>query len=171
MGEARELAERAITLAQSAGDQIQEAGAWHNLAESLFWSGNLMAAKAPCKKSSELLAERAPELLLSLFGFDISTISSWLAGLVELILGRPDHSVVWENRLVERAGSSPHMLSKAYGLVVVSFIASVRRDIDKAREVARIAREIGEERGFAEVLNWAIWFEGHALFWQGRRWA
>jgi predicted ATPase len=40
---------------------------------------------------------------------------------------------------------------------------------DRAREAARIAREIGEERGFAEVLNWAIWFEGHARFWQGEK--
>ena len=52
-------------------------------------------------------------------------------------------------------------------MVVVSFIATVRGDLGKARDSARVAREIGEKHGFAEVLNWAIWFEGYARFWQG----
>ena len=167
--EARQLAERAIALAQSVDDQIQEGGAWHNSAESCFWSGDLLAAKARCEKASELLAEIPPELLVSLFGFDVYTLSSWLAGLVEVILGRPNRSREWENRVVERAGSSSHAYSKAYGMVVVSFIATVRRDLGKARDSARVAREIGEKHGFAEVLNWAIWFEGYARFWQGER--
>jgi hypothetical protein len=37
--EGRKLAERGIALAQSIGDQIHKAGACHNLAEALFWSG------------------------------------------------------------------------------------------------------------------------------------
>jgi hypothetical protein len=57
-GEARKLAERGIALAQSVGDQIQQAGAWHNLAESLFWSGDLLAARARGEKALELLAEK-----------------------------------------------------------------------------------------------------------------
>src|SRR5262249_5917918 len=40
--EARQLAERALALAQNVDDQIQEAAAWYNLGESCFWSGNLV---------------------------------------------------------------------------------------------------------------------------------
>jgi hypothetical protein len=42
-----------------------------------------------------------PELLVSLFGFDLWMLSSWILGAVELLLGRQDRSLDWENRLVE----------------------------------------------------------------------
>ena len=54
-------------------------------------------------------------------------------------------------------------------MFVVSFVATVRRDLSEARERARIAREISEEHGFPELLNMAIWVEGYARFWQGER--
>jgi tetratricopeptide (TPR) repeat protein len=168
-GEARQLAERAIALAQSVDDPIQEGGAWYNLAESFFWSGDLVAAKARCEKASELLADVAPELLVSSVGFDLWILSRGLMGFAELILGRPDCSLEWENRMVERAGSSCHIYSKTFGMVMASFIAIIRRDLAKAKDCARVARETCEEHGLAEVLNWAIWAEGHARFWQGER--
>jgi tetratricopeptide (TPR) repeat protein len=169
LGEARQLAERAIALAQSVGDQIQEAGAWHNLGESCFWSGDLLAAKARCDKALELFAAVPPEVLVRLFGFDLWMLSPCFARAVELILGRPDCSLEWEDRVVERAGSSSHMYSKAFGMFVASFTAMIRRDLSKARDRARVAREICEEQGFAEALGWAMWTEGYARFWQGER--
>jgi predicted ATPase len=56
LDETRKLAERAIALAQGIPDQIQEGGAWYNLAESLFWSGDLLTAKARSEKAWEMLA-------------------------------------------------------------------------------------------------------------------
>jgi class 3 adenylate cyclase/tetratricopeptide (TPR) repeat protein len=168
-GEARQLAERGIALAQNVDDRIQEGGAWHNLAEAFFWSGDLLAAKARCEKALVLLAELSPELLVSLFGSDLWTLSSHFAGVVELILGRPDRSLESENRVLERAGSSSHMLSKAWAMFFASQIAVIRRDLSEARDHARIAREISEEYGLAEVLNLAILQEGYARFWQGER--
>jgi predicted ATPase len=167
--EARQLAERAIALAQSIGDQIQEAGAWHNLAESCFWSGDLVAAKQWCEKALGLLADVPPELLVSSFGHDLWMISSHIAGIVELILGRPDCLVEWENRLIERAGSSTHIYSKALGMVAASWITAIRRDLGKARDRARIGREICEEHGFPELRNLAMGYEGYSRFWQGER--
>jgi hypothetical protein len=131
LGEARQMAERAIALAQDAADQIHEAGAWSNLAESFVWSGDLLAAKPPCEKTLELFATTAPELLVSSFGFDLWMLSSALAGLLELMLGRPDRTLETEDRLVKRAGSSSHRYSKAFGMVLVSFNAILRRDLGK----------------------------------------
>src|SRR5262249_54224517 len=107
--------------------------------------------------------------LVSLVGVDLWMISSWVMGLTELILGKPDRSREWENRLVERAGSSSHIYSKVWGMGSASIPATVRRDLGKARDWARIAREICEEHGFAESLNISIWFEGYSRFWQGER--
>jgi tetratricopeptide (TPR) repeat protein len=165
--EARQLAEEAIALAQSVDDQIQEGGAWHNLAESCFFSGDLVAAKARCEKAFGLLADVPPELLVSLFGLDLWMISSHFAGVVELILGRPDRSLEWQNRLVERAGSSSHMYSEALGMLAAGWIATNRRDLGEARDRARIARQICEEHGYAELLNLAMGYEGYSRFWQG----
>ena len=134
LNEARELAERAIALAQGVPDQIQEGGAWYNLAESLFWSGDLLTAKARSEKAWEMLEGVPPELLVSLFGFDLWMLNSWLLGAVELLLGRPDRSLDWENRLLERAGSSSHVFSKAIGIFVASWTASLRRDFGKASD-------------------------------------
>jgi class 3 adenylate cyclase/tetratricopeptide (TPR) repeat protein len=167
--EARQLAERAIGLAQSIGDQIQEAGAWHNLAESFFWSGDLVAAKERSEKALELLEQVRAEQLVSLFGHDLWMISSHIAGIIELILGRPDRLVKWENRLVERAGLSTHTYSKALGMVACSWITAIRRDLGKARDRARIGREICEEHGFAELRNLALGYEGYSRFWLGER--
>ena len=167
--EARELAERAIALAQSARNQIQEGGAWYNLAESLFWSGDLLAAKARSEKALEMLAGVPPELLVSLFGFDLWMLSSFILGAVESLLGRPDRSLDWEHRLLARAGSSSHLFSKAFGMSLVSLNATVRRDLSNAKDRARMARELSEEHGFPDVLNVAIWIEGYVHFWQGER--
>jgi tetratricopeptide (TPR) repeat protein len=165
-GEARQLAERAIALAQSVDDQVQEAEAWYNLGESFFRSGDLLAAKARCQKVSELLAAVPSELLVQLFGCDMWIVSCWVVGNAELILGRPDRSLEWENRVVECTGSSSHMYSKALAMFAVSQIAAVKRDLSNAKDYARIARELSEEHGFAEVLNWAISSEGYVHFWQ-----
>ncbi len=167
--EARQLAERAIALAQSIGDQIQEAGAWHNLAEACFWSGDLVAAKGHCEKALGLLGDVPPRLLVSSFGHDLWMITSHIEGIVELILGRPDCLVQWENRLVDRAESSTHMYSKALGMVAASWDTTIRRDFGNAIERARIGREICEEHGFAELRNLATGYEGYSRFWQGER--
>jgi tetratricopeptide (TPR) repeat protein len=167
--EARQLAEQGIALAQSVGDQIQEEGAWYNLGESFFWSGDLLAAKPRCEKALELLAAVQPELLVSLFGFDPWLNSANKLGGIELILGRPDCSLEWENRLGERGGSSSHMLSKALTMRMASHFAMLRRDLGKAKDRARIARRICEEHGFAEVLNLAMWVEGYTRSMQTER--
>ena len=111
----------------------------------------------------------AADLLISLFGLDLWVLSSWTLGKVELLLGRPDSSLEWQNRLVERAGSSSHGYSKASGMLVAGWTASLRRDLDKARELARTARALSDEHGFTEMFSWAMWVEGYARFWQGER--
>jgi tetratricopeptide (TPR) repeat protein len=169
LNETRKLAERAIALAQGIPDQIQEGGAWYNLAESLFWSGDLLTAKARSEKAWEMLEGVPPELLVSLFGFDLWLLNAWLLGAVELLLGRSDRSLDWENRLLERAGPSSHVYSKAIGIFVASWTASLRREFGKASVLARTARTLSEENGFSEVLSWAMGVEGYARFWQGER--
>jgi predicted ATPase len=52
---------------------------------------------------------------------------------------------------------------------VASWTASLRRDLGKARELARNARELSDEHGFTEILNWAMCNEGYARFWRGER--
>jgi hypothetical protein len=54
-------------------------------------------------------------------------------------------------------------------MFAASLITTIRRDLGKARDRARIARELGEEHGFAETLNCAIWIEGYVRFWQGEK--
>src|SRR5215469_2492318 len=61
------------------------------------------------------------------------------------------------------------MHTKAHGMFAASIISIVGRDFGKARDRARIAREIGEEHGFTETLNCAIWIEGYARFRHGER--
>jgi tetratricopeptide (TPR) repeat protein len=48
-------------------------------------------------------------------------------------------------------------------------IATNRRDLSKARDFSRIAREIGEEHGFPEIVHYGVWGEGYARFCQGER--
>ena len=169
LDEAQQVAERALVLAQSISDQIHEAGALHNLAEALFWRGDPLAAKARAEKASELLAAVPPESLIPLFGFDVWMLSRWLMGHIEVILGRPARALEWQNPAIERAQNSLHAYSNAIGRITTTFTPTFRRDYVTVRDLARIAREISEEHGFAEVLNWAIGFEGYARFWQGER--
>jgi tetratricopeptide (TPR) repeat protein len=169
MQEARDLAERAVALAQTAGDPMLGSGAWHNLAETYFWPGDVQTAQVHEERAIGLCENIPPQALICSYGIDLWILTSWILSWINLILGRSEQGIQWERRLVERARSSSHPYSKALGMILAGISAQIRRDLNAAGEYAAQAPQICEEYGFHECSGWAAHIAGWARFWQSER--
>jgi tetratricopeptide (TPR) repeat protein len=167
--EARTLAERAVTLADSGKDRILEIGAQDNVAECCLWSGDLRTARPYFARAVALCAEMSQTELIKAYGFDLWTIPSSLLGLVELLLGWPERGEQLVRRTIERARSNSHPYSQALGLVVVSLQRSLRGDPEQASECLIPARLLSDEYGLHEIVGWVKQLDGWSHFWQGER--
>src|SRR5262249_52171921 len=158
--EARELAERAITLVNHAKDPILDAGAEENLAECCFWTGDLPAARSYFERALVLCNEASSPALIKAYGFDLVPIILGFLGLDELLLGWPDRAILWERRTIERAHSCPHPYSRSLGLLVAWWQQPIRVDSETSTECLTLAREICDEYGLDEIAGWVKQLDG-----------
>jgi tetratricopeptide (TPR) repeat protein len=167
--EARQLTERALTLASSVGELILAAGVHENLAECNFWTGDLPRAMVYFERTVAECEKTSAPALIRVYGFDLLVISAGFLSLVELLIGRPDLAIEWERRVIERARSSSHPYSHAFGLQMAAVPRWARRDIKGTSEILIRARQICEEYGFHEIGGLVKQMDGWARFWQGER--
>jgi class 3 adenylate cyclase/tetratricopeptide (TPR) repeat protein len=167
--EAREVAERAVALAQTAADPILQSGAWHNLAETYYWPGDVQTARVHAQRAIALCENIPPQALIRSCGFDQWILTAGFVSFIHVILGRPEQGVHLERRVVERARSSSHPYSKALGMMLAGLSAQVRGDRKLAGEYVAPARQICDEYGFHEISGFAGHIAGWAHFWQGER--
>ena len=113
LSEARELAERALGLAQGSVEPVIGLGVLHNIAESSFWSGNFEKSHRHEEQAFALCQEISPEALISAYGMDWWLVSAMFLAATEVLLGRPGRTVQMEMRIAERAEASSHPFSKA----------------------------------------------------------
>jgi tetratricopeptide (TPR) repeat protein len=170
LSEARGVAERAITLAQTLDDPLPRITAWHNLGETHFWSGEPLAACTHFERAFALYENISPPALLACYGMDtwIATASN-LAG-ANLILGKPEKAISLVMRVAERARDSSQPFSKAAGFSYGMWPAAlIRGNHDYVRSHIAQARHMTDEYGFPEIRGWALMFDAYARFWQGER--
>jgi tetratricopeptide (TPR) repeat protein len=83
--EARDLAERAVALAQTARDPMLESGAWHNLAETYFWPGDVQTARVHAERAIALCDNIPPKALIRSCGFDQWILTSIFLSAISVI--------------------------------------------------------------------------------------
>jgi tetratricopeptide (TPR) repeat protein len=167
--EARELAERAVVLAAGVQPLTLEVGAWHNLAESCFWSGDLKLARAHAQRSFALSENLQPEALIRSLGIDFWFITTWILATTDLLFGLPEQATQWKKLVAERVVSNSHPLSKAFGMLNSLIVALLLEDQTTLSELILPARQICEEYGFHEVSGWLKQFGGWISFRRGER--
>ncbi len=167
--EAREVAERAVTVAQRLGDPLLESAAYSNLGETYFWSGDLPTAHVCFERAFDLLDHVSPQALTRSVGYRWMLIAAFLS-VQNLILGRPEQVIAWGERIAERARSSSHPYRKAFGLMLAAWAGHIRGDLNvAARECLRACGTLCGEYGFAEVGGWIEHLEGWDRFCHGDR--
>jgi tetratricopeptide (TPR) repeat protein len=170
LSEALRLAERSLTLAQIVQDPVQKIGSWHNLGETLFWTGELKQSRPHFERAFQLYQATSPQDLISSFGMDLWLATAFFLLLTELILAEPEKAIEWETRIAQRAGTSKHPYSKALGLLFVQQAAVMRSgDPELIRAGLTSVRQMCDVYGFPEVLGWVDQFEAYARYSQGDR--
>ena len=83
--EARKFAEQAVEVGRGLGP-IFETRAWHNLAETYFWAGDLSQAQVHLQQALDLSEGLSPRELIQSCGFDQWSLSAAFMGVTELLL-------------------------------------------------------------------------------------
>jgi tetratricopeptide (TPR) repeat protein len=169
VGEARELAERAVVLAAGARNLILELGARGNLAESCFWSGDVKLARAHAERALALSENLQPEALIRSFGYDMWFDATMIMALTHLLLGLPDQATRWQRRIAERAMSTSHPFSQSLGMAISSWTAQLQDDPTSASELIVPARKMCDEYGLHEISGWVKQNDGWIKFRRGER--
>jgi predicted ATPase len=171
LSEARELAERALALAEGAGgvEPLLEMGVWYNVAESSFWFGEFRKSIRHVDRAFALCRDISPESLIHAYSVDWWLAVTFYLAATESLLGRPARGAEWERRIVERAESNVHPFSKAVGLCFAALNATLRRDPTFANTQLVHACQISNEYGFHECTGWGKMFGGWAHFTLGER--
>jgi class 3 adenylate cyclase/tetratricopeptide (TPR) repeat protein len=167
LAEARELGERAVVLAADVQHPTLEVGAWHNLAESCFWSGDLKLARAHARRSLALSENLQPEALIRSLGLDFWLITTFIIATTDLLCGLPDEATQWKRPVAERVVLNSHPLSKAFGMTASSIVALLLDDPTTLSELIAPARQICDKYGFHELSGWQKQFGAWISFRRG----
>ena len=103
-----------MTVAQRLGDPLLESASYHNLGETYFWSGDLPTAHVYFERAFDIFDHVSPQALTRSVGYRWMVIAALLS-VQNLILGRPEQVIAWGESIAERARSSSHPYSKAFG--------------------------------------------------------
>ena len=170
LGEAHQLAQRSLTLANVVEDPVQKIGAWHNVGETCFWTGRLKQSRSYLEQAFRLYEATSPEDLIRSFGSDLWLATAFFLLVADLILSGPENTLAWETQISRRAAASKHPYSKALGMLFVQQSAVLRGgDNGMIQSGLRSIRQLCDEYGFPEVLGWVEQFEAYARFRQGDR--
>src|SRR5262249_1039320 len=167
LSEAEKLATRALALAANCGDPVLEAGAWHNIGESSFWSGDLKKSHAHVERAFALIEEINPDMLTRTHSVDFWFFAALILAATEVLFGRPTRAVELEKRMLERVRSSSRPFSKVVGAIFGALPAQIRGETKQVFERMQEFRRIPDEFGFLEGAGLAKQFGGWASFWRG----
>jgi class 3 adenylate cyclase/tetratricopeptide (TPR) repeat protein len=169
LSEAEKLATRALALSANCGDPVLEAGAWHNVGESSFWSGDLKKSHAHVERAFALIEEINPDMLTRTHSVDFWFFAALILAATEVLFGRPTRAVDFEKRMQERVRSSSRPYSKVVGAIFGALPAQIRGETKQVFERMQEFRRIPDEFGFLEGAGLAKQFGGWASFWRGKR--
>jgi len=158
------LCERLLRLAGGEPDPSARVVAHQHMAIVLYFKGDLSAALEHYERGSSLNDPPEDRSLPFLYGEDLGvSIRIWMAWDLWL-LGYPDKARGTGHAAVELGVKAAHPFSHAYALLWTSIVHVMRREHERARELAEAAIAISEEQGFAFLLGGSRLIRGWARF-------
>lgn len=150
---ANELAKRLTQLAEESGESDLLLPTHAQLGILHYFEGNPSAAVTQFEKAIALYEHSAHEHLTQLYGEDLGVLARiWMAWSLWL-LGRPDEAVATCREAQALGEHVGHQFSLAYALLWTAVLHIMRREPERAREIAERSTQISERHGFALLLS------------------
>jgi predicted ATPase len=163
-----ELAQQSLRLAEASNNRRLLFGGHYVVAEVAFWSGNFQEARLQALAAMELYDRAADKDLALYYGMDPFAMSCWNLALVENSMGRCDHALNLCRDARAHATELSHVYSTAFSLMGIACLHQMHRQAGHAEAATRELSRMCREHGFSEMLGWAEWVLGWALFEQNR---
>ena len=164
---ARELAEQYLGLAERRDDPVERLQAYHMLALTLHFQGELTVARSYFEHSLALYTAE-PHPVQGISGEDYGVIARTRLSWVLWYLGYPDQALRQNREALALAQELAHPLSLATALVDTALLHQLRREACAAQEHAEAAIALTTEQGFRPletlgtvVYGWALAMQGH----------
>jgi predicted ATPase len=146
---ARELGEQLLDLGQRLHDPLLILGANRMLGDTLFWLGELPAARAHFARAIALYNSHRQRSALSFYGYDEGVFGHSYAALVTWLMGHPDQGLTKAKEALTLAQELAHPYSIAAALAFASRLHLYRRDLAIAKQYAEACIALSQEGGFA----------------------
>ncbi|WP_033052158.1 adenylate/guanylate cyclase domain-containing protein [Pseudomonas sp. GM49] len=161
-----ELAERLLSIAQTAQDPDLLVDAHAALGETLFFQGDLRNAHDHQEQARALYIPDRHRTHAITYGLDPGYALSFSAWSL-WYLGFPDQASTRSRDTLALDKKISHPISLAFTLSATSILAQFRHDVQLAEECADAAIKLSLERGFPFSLAWGNILQGWARTEQG----
>jgi predicted ATPase len=166
---ARELAEQCLSLAQRAQDSAFLLVAHHALGITVYFLGEVTAARAHLEQGLALYVPEEHCTLAFRYGIDLGV---WCLSYVAWplwLLGYPDQAHKRSHEAITLAQALAHPFTLASALFFVAYLHHARREGQAAQERAEALIAFSTEQGFPHWLAPGTILWGWALVEQGQR--
>lgn len=152
---ASEHAHELMRIAQSAGDQGLELVASFACGITLFYRGQLLAARQHLDRGVALYCPEEHGVLALHFVFDPGVACLRGLGLDLWLLGHPQKALESSTRAVTVAKAATHPYGLAGATIFRAMLHQVRGKVDEVRTDADATLAVASEHGFPLWLSWA----------------
>jgi tetratricopeptide (TPR) repeat protein len=164
---ARDLGEQLLQLAESAHDPDFLLEAHYTLGETLFCLGDFASACSHHEQGTALYDLERHRSHAFAYGLDPGVFCLSRTGYLNWMFGYPDRAVEWSEKALALARELGHSNTVAAALVWSSWLHQLRRDRQRAKELAQAAINLATDQGFAFWLATAESSHGWSLAEQG----
>jgi predicted ATPase len=165
---AQQLAEQFLSLAQRAHDPTLLVEPHRALGTTLFWLGELTAARPHLAQAAALYNPQQRRVHTVLYGQDPAVAALSHAALALWCLGYPDQALQTIHEALTQAREPAHPFTLAYALCFAGELHQLRREVQAAQERAEAEIALCTEQGFALYLARTTILRGWALAKQGQ---
>lgn len=152
LGTAHDLVTRLMELAEQADESSLLLLAHEHLGILYYFEGNPAEALEHFEQAIALYKRSEHRYLAHLHGEDLGVFSRiWMAWAL-WIIGYPDQAVQRSHEALELGEEASHPFSIGYAFLWTAILHVMRREPERAREMAERAIAIAEPQGFAFVL-------------------
>jgi predicted ATPase len=168
---ARELGEQLLSLAESTADPALLLVAHDVLADSLYWDGQFVAARAHAEQGTALYDRQQHHVLASLYGgYDPGVACLSFEAHSLWVLGYPDRSAKKMDDTLTLAHELPHHPSSlALAQTIATWLSQWRRERQTVLEHAEAVISLSTAQEFPMWVAWATVLQGWALARQGEQ--
>ena len=165
---ARDLGEQLLYLAQHAQDPALPVEAHWTLGATLFYLGELSAARDHAVQGMALYDPKQHRSHTMRYGFDLGVTCQLYATWVLWHLGYPDHALQQSHAAQALARQLAHPYSQVFALYFAGFLHQFRREAHRSHALSEALLALSREQGFAFRMAGGTILRGWALALQGR---